>query len=914
MITSHKRPHALRRFNGEYTMFRKILLLVGALVLLIGCKKSMDMKDTTQLTDTTTSPSLAENAPKATQLVKLSNGLTVLIKQDDRFPLVNARLMVHAGSGYETPETAGISHLLEHMVFKGTDKRAVGESARDIESVGGSMNAATSFDYTVYYVEVPDTEWKLGLDVITDMAFHATIDPHELTSERKVVLEELERGEDTPSSKLFKTLQGMIWKGTSYEWPIIGFRDTVEGFTDEDIHQYINEFYQPQSMLLSVVGKVDPAQIIAEAERLLGNRKNTQATIPPKPFAIPESSQGPHIVKLPGQWNKVYLGAAFPIPQSASAKIPGLELLTQLLGGDDTSRFYRKFKYEKQLVDSISVAPLTLERGGMLYIHATLDAQNVQQFWTELMAELASFDATQFTDQEIDRARLNIEDSLFLTKETLSGLASKTAYFQFLEGGEQAEENFLFEMGQIDQAQLKSLYDEFIRPDQLSTAILVPESSDIATETLVAITNDKWPATADTKTTQTTQESGEQQEITLPGGSKLVLLPDATLPYTAMSIYWTGGDGELTPEQQGLASLTAKALTRGNMQMSATEVQDFLSDRAASLGSSAGRNIFAVESKFPTRFTDEMLPFLRTALSAPAFDQAEVTRAKQDQIAGIKRREDQPLGLAFRHLFPFLFKTGPYAMLHQGTPKEVEALEQDDIMRFWGRQSMQPFTIAVCGQFDTATITQFATDIATTLTAPGTTYEFTTPEWNSEHEMTMQLPDRNQSHLLMIFPTPGKTDRQASAQLELLKAALAGQSGLLFRDLREKQALAYTVTSMLWQSRNTGFMALYIGTSPDKVDQSLDGFHKVLAELATSKLPEAELARARNILVGDYYQEHQSLISRSRQAASLLTRGFDLNYEQDVIEQAKSVTPEEIQELVKQYLDPDKAYILKVTP
>jgi len=873
----------------------------------------MNKKNTTDITPAAL-PSLAEAAKGETHIVKLKNGLTVLIKEDDRFPLVNVRLYVHAGSAYETPKIAGISHVLEHMVFKGTEKRGPGETAREIESVGGSMNAATSFDYTVYYVEVPEDKWTLGLDVVTDMAFKPTIDPDELESEKKVVLEELERGEDTPGNKLFKTLQGMVWNGTSYEWPIIGTRETVSSFTQKDIRDYIANFYQPQSMLLVVVGKVDPDQVLAEAEKLLGSLENTQPVTPPETISVPKTGAGPRVVKLTGNWNKVYMGAAFPIPHGSSAKIAGLELLSHLMGGDDTSTLYRKFKYEKRLVDDISVSPLSLERGGMMYIHATLDVDKVEEFWTELMIELASFDPANFTDREIERARLNIEDSLFLTKETLSGVASKLGYFQFFENGEQAEKNYLFSLSQVNREEMKTLYEEFIRPDQLALSVLVPEDNGVSEENLTAITEAKWPVQSNIIKKKIVSETAKDTEIELSGGSKLVLLPDETLPYTAISVYWTGGDGELTPDQQGLAALTAKALTRGTMKMSATEIQDFLSDHAASIGSNAGRNVFALESKFPTRFTDQILPLMRDTLTSPAFDKEEIKRAKQDQVAGIKRREDRPMGLAFRHLFPFLYKTGPYALLHQGTPEEVETLSSSDIMRFWGRQSMQPFTIAVCGQFDKDVIEAFAADLAETLTAPGTQYQFTTPEWNTERETTLHLPDRNQSHLLMVFPTPGKTDLEASADLELLKAALSGQSGLLFRDLRDKQGLAYTVTSLLWQSRNTGFIALYIGTSPDKVDQSLEGFKTVLANLTKNPLPEEELERARNILVGDYYQDHQSLLSRSRQAASLITRGFERDYEQKVIDTAKAATPEKIQALVKKFMDPDKAYIMKVTP
>lgn len=889
------------------------------LTILPGCqanmKKNTDMTPSTgpEVSALSPLPSLDASEDGKSHIVKLRNGLTVLIKEDDRFPLVNARLYVHAGSAYENPDIAGISHQLEHMVFKGTEKRGMGESARAIESVGGNMNAATSFDYTVYYAEVPDTEWKLGLDVITDMAFNPAIDAKELESEKKVVLEELERGEDTPSAKLFKTIQGMIWKDTTYEWPIIGTRESVSGLTREKILDYIDRHYQPQSMLLAVVGKVDPKEVLAEAERLLGDKQNKRTYLPPEPFGIPAASEGPQVVKLTGKWNKVYLGAAFPIPDSNSARQPGLEILAQLLGGDETSRFYRKFKYDMHLVDDISVAPLSLERGGFLYIYATLDAENVDSFWKELVTDLNSFKADDFTDRQIERARLNIEDSLFLAKETLGGLASKTAYLQFFEGGDAAEKNYLFDLHQVDRPQMQALFNEFIRPDRMSTVILTPEEAPVSAETLEGVVKTNWKVKNGEAKKQAMAAATEEQIIELPGGSKLVFLPDSTLPYTAISLYWTGGDGQLSPDQQGLAALTARALTRGTMNMSATELQEFLADHAASIGSTAGRNVFAVETKFPNRFTDQLLPVLRDVITSPALDSDEVERAKRDQIAAIRTSEDRPLGLAFRHLFPFLYKTGPYSMLHQGQPDDVAAFSQADIMRFWGRQSMQPFTMAVCGEFDPAQIQDFATQIAA-MTAPGASYDFTTPEWNDVREKDFTLEDRNQSHLLMIFPVPGKSDLEASAKLDLLKAALSGQSGILFNELRDKQGLAYTVTAMLWQSKDTGFIALYIGTSPDKVDQSLTGFNSVIADLSANVLPDSELDRARNILVGDYYQERQSLLSRSREAASLMSRGFDRNYEQEIIERAKTVTPEEIREVVRQYLTPDKAYLMKVTP
>ncbi|WP_147821140.1 M16 family metallopeptidase [Salidesulfovibrio onnuriiensis] len=888
-------------------MFRKILILGGLLIFLAACNSTM--KKTTDAV-----PAAPANAAISdTMLVKLKNGLTVLAKRDDRFPLVNVRLYVHAGSAYETPEIAGISHLLEHMVFKGTKKREPGQTAMDIESVGGSLNAATSFDYTVYYVEVPDKEWKLGMDVVTDMAFDAAIDPKELKSERKVVLAELERGEDTPGSRLFKSLQGMLWKGTSYEWPIIGYRETVEGFSSKDIHAYIDKFYQPQSMLLTVVGNIDPADIVAEADRLIGSRTNDREVIPPTTMDMPTTPIGPEFSVVKGKWNKVYLGAAFPIPGLKSAELAGLEMTAHLLGGDDTSRLYRKFKYEKRLVDDISISPLSLERSGFLYVNATLDSENVVEFWTELMKEFAHFDPKVFTDREIERARLNLEDSLFLTKETLSGLASKLGYFQFFEDGEEAEQNYLFALKHVDRKEMAEVFGRYLRPDRLVTAILVPESNGVSPEKLKEVTTAEWNGKA--KTTEARAEQANGKEIIeLPGGSKLVLLPDATLPYTAMSIYWTGGDGDVSENKQGLASLAAKALTRGTKKMSANEIEDFLSDHAANIGATSGRNLFALESKFPSRFSGKVLPLLKDVILNPAWRDEEIERAKQDQIAAIQRQEDRPLGLMFRHLFPYLFANAPYSYLSEGSIEGVQALKRQDAVAYWANQTREPFVLAVVGDYDRALVTQFAKDVAKSITTSAQKYVFKDVVWNTEREKTMTLPDRNQAHLLLTFPVPGKDDLDASAELNVLKAAFSGQSGLLFRDMRDKQGLGYTVTAILWQTRNDGLMALYIGTQPEKVEQALNGFHTVIADLQANPLPESEISRARNILTGDYYQEHQSLLSRSREASSLMAQGFDMDHKRKVIDRAQTVTAEEIRDLVRKYLNQDKAYLMKVVP
>jgi zinc protease len=845
--------------------------------------------------------------------VRLENGLGVLVKEDDRFPLAHIRMLVHAGSAYETRAQAGISHVLEHMVFKGAGDMKPGEAARRIEDVGGSLNAATSFDDTVYHVEVPDAAWKMGLSVVADMTFKPSLIPAELKSEKEVVLAELKRGEDTPGSMLFETLQGMVFKGTSYEWPIIGFRDTVRAATSESIRQYTAPLYQPQNMLLCVVGKVKAAEVIAEAKRLLGGIKNTSTLTPPAVFHL-QKTGGPRLTVVPGMWNKVRLGLAFPAPDFRSGKMAGLDMLAQILGGDETSRLYRKFKYEKRLVDGISVGVSNLERGGILVVSAELDADKLPAFWDALTTELATFDPNSITDQEIKRARTNIEAGLFLARETIGGLASKLTQQYAFEGGQEAEANYLATLAGMDRNGLGALYREFFRPEALSAAVLAPQGVTIDQAPLLETLKRRWPAAAEAKAAAQDKGAGAVRQISLPGGSTLVLLPDATLPYTAVSLAWTGGDGLLAPSEQGLGALTASLIGRGTKARTANQVEDFLSDRAANIAASTGTETFSLSSKFPSRYTADMLGLLDEMLTRPAFAEDELARAKEDQLNAIKRSEDQPLGLAFRKLPALLFASAPHDYLRLGVPAQVAGFTGAQAADFWKRQTARPFVLSVCGSFDDAALTAFAERLAGELAPAAGPVAAAAPQWKPKATAKLHLPGRNQAHLFVIFKAPGRENLDESARLSLLRAALAGQSGLLFRDMRDKQGLGYTVTAFLWQLKEAGFVAFYIGSDPDKLPQALEGFRKAAANLVATPLPKAELDRAKNILTGDYYQERQALMARSREAAGALVQGFERDAELKLVERARALTPEDVRQAAARVLKWDGASVLTVEP
>ena len=877
-------------------------------------KKQATSKDTPMLHNSTMLPS-------DLSLTYLSNGLAVAIKKDSRFPLASLRLYVRAGSAHETPDIAGISHQLEHMVFKGTENRPKGAIATQIEGAGGYLNAATSFDYTVYLTDMPSEHWRLGLDVLKDMAFHPSLDPEELESEKEVVLAELQRGEDSPSGRLFKRVQATVLKNTPYERPIIGYPETIRAYTSAKMREYISTMYQPQSMMLLVVGDVEPEKVLAEAERIFGDLKNSGTVSPPQTMRPEEfPTDGPSVLIEETPWNKVHLSISFPGVALRDARAPALDVFSQLIAGDTSAYLYKTYKYDKRLVDSIAAYSYSFERTGIFTITATLDAAKLAPFWKAFTKDLAKIANKKFTKQELDRAKLSVTDGLYRQQETVAGTASALGYFLLFDNGKDAEQVYLQQIDLVDQAAITMTASSILRPDRLFLTALTPKpqteqkkknQATLDAAWFKSVLHTAWPVSGDAQGVAPKAETDPVREvIDLGSGRTLILQPDFSMPYTAVDLVFTGGDSLLKPKDQGLAALTAAALTRGTKAKEATALEAFKNDKASSLSAASGRETFRISMDYPAKFSKDMWDLLHETLTSATFPEAEVERSKENQIAAIVSREDQPLGLAFRQIFPFLFGSHLYGYQSQGDKGTVSAFTQKDARAFWKQQSSKPWVLSVCGVFDRDTIIA----VAKRLPAPtGETAPISVPEWTKEKELTLSLPERNQAHLFLLFPTApvGSKDEPG---INLLQNILAGQSGLLFRDLRDKQGLGYTVTAFQWQTPLAANIMLYIGTEPDKIAVAKDGFAKVIESLHETPLPEEELTRGKNQMRGDYVRARQKMSARSAEAANLAILNRSLDAEKNIIAEAMLLTPEDIQTLAQKYLIMDKAYVIKVLP
>lgn len=867
-------------------------------------------------------PQLAAAAPQAapanpstsgndTMLVRLKNGLTVYIIRDSRFPLVCTRLFVGTGSANETAEQAGISHVLEHMVFKGTEKRPKGQVPRDVESLGGYLNAATSFDKTWFITDMPAKHWKTGMDVVKDMAFHPSLDPAELEAEKDVIVSELKGGDDTPTRRLFEDLQVAGLAHTVYGRPIIGFEKTIRAVTADDLRAYIRTWYQPQNMMLLVAGDIDPKAVLAHAEELFGDLKNGTILPEPAPVQLEGAAGGPRVEVTYGPWNKVYLGIALPAPALGDQRSIDLDVLAYALGGDGTSQFYRKYRYEKQLVDSISVGNMSLNRAGLFYMVAQLDADKVEPFWQEFTRDLASLDAGKITPDVIERARFNYEDGMDRASETLDGLTSWKATVQFELGGPQGEANVRHALAAVDSARLRQAQDLWLRPDQVRVRVLAPEKAKLPD--LDAILQHNWPAPAveRQKAAAAAEKVGKREIVDLGQGRTVILQPDRTIPYVSLEILRPGGNALLKPADQGLAQLTAATLTDGCGTRDLDAMERFVAERAASLSASAGVQSFTVSLTGPARFNADYFALLGDLLHKPTFAEKDVRRQADTLKAALVRRQDNPMSFMGSKINGFLFPGGqPYGFDGLGTAENQDRFGPGDVQAFWKQQNAQPWILSVAGDFDREKVLAFARSLPVP-TAPAV--DVPQPTWGADKRLPLSLPGRQQAHLLLAFHAV-PLDHPDAPALMLLESVLSGQSGLLFNMLRDEQGLGYTVTAFYRSLPEAGFMAFYIGTTPRNLDVARQGFSGIIKDIKTDLLPAELLAKGLNRMEGSYYRGRQSLGARADEAASERLLGQPQDFQKRLLEKAAKVTPEQLREVARKYLLVDKMYEVTLLP
>lgn len=844
----------------------------------------------------------------------LSNGLEVLVKEDHARKVATVQLWVMVGSADETPEQGGISHLIEHMAFKGTKRRAVGQIAAEVEALGGDTNAYTSFDETVFHVTVPSEAVVAGLDIITDAVLRPAIDPHELDKEKQVVLEEILEGDERPERKASKLILKTAYAASPYQRPIIGYKEVVEKFTRDDILSFRKKWYVPENMFLLIVGDVNAEQLRGEIERMTADLK-------PSGFFRPARAVEPKQTKIRTALEKdknsreTRLNIAFHIPPVKNNDVNALDLTGDLLGARESSRLIRVLKKEKKLVHSINAYAFTPKEAGLFMVGATLDAKNLEGATKAIMEELTLLAKEPPSAEELERAKVHIESQHVYAGETVGGTARNIGNFRADVDDPQYEEKYLKLNAAVKPEEISKTAATYLRPDNATVAVLVPEkdAQGFQVEKLAQIM-ESFGASSPAATGQT--ETGVPiLTKTLSNGTRVVLAYDKSNPVVAVRIALMGGKRFENKENEGIMNFIAQMLTKGTGKLTEVEIARKVEDMGGRLYGFSGYDSFGLAANFFNRNTDEGLALLADLFTHSTFPQDKLDRERELTLNRIKTEPDRPVVYTINVLNAALFEKHPYGFTKEGTVTTVSGFTREDLQNTYARFAVPANTvITAVGDMDLQKTMARLEELfgklpAKTLDAPKVPAEDLLTQ---VRDKIVRIP-RAKAHLAIGFRGTSFADPDRYA-LDVLSNMLAGMGGRLFRNLRDKQSLAYTVTSFDRPGLDPGAFVFYMACDESKVDRAQEGLLKEIAEIREKAPASDELSRSITNLVGNHLISSQASWSRAENMALNTLYNLGYNFDEEYIRKIKAVKADDVLRVAKKYLDPKRYALVKILP
>jgi zinc protease len=392
----------------------------------------------------------------------LPNGVVLIVQEHRASDAVALQLWLKVGGRDEATDELGLSHYLEHMLFKGTPTRPPGAIDRFVEGVGGQSNAYTSYDITHFDVLLPAGQVAAGIELLADIAVNASFDPKELDRERKVVLEEVRLVEDDPQQYLMRRLTELGFDATPYGRPILGTPKFIQALTREQLSRYYKKRYVPQNMVLVVVGAIDPAAVRPIVDRTFG--RLTGEALPRPPIPPQPALTGGRTVDVPRPEKQAYLGLAWRAPSTSEPDVFAVDLMTNILGDQPTSRLPVVVRDTEGLVSQIKAGYLTRERGGLVVVTARLDAENLEAAEASVRNVIRRLQEDGVSEAERQRAIITIEASYAFDIETAEGLAEVYGQAETTSSLEE-ELNYLPRLRQVTAAEIQAAAKKYLTSD-----------------------------------------------------------------------------------------------------------------------------------------------------------------------------------------------------------------------------------------------------------------------------------------------------------------------------------------------------------------------------------------------------------------------------------------------------------------
>ena len=851
--------------------------------------------------------------PDSVRRLRLPNGLTVLVRRDRTAPVVAIVTWVKAGYFDEPDDTVGIAHVLEHMYFKGTPTRGVGEIARETKRAGGYLNAGTIYDHTHYYAVLPASGFRAGLEVQADAYANSVIDADELRRELEVIIEETKRKRDSAGPLALETMFELLHDRHRIRRWRMGHEAELRALTRDQLVAFYRRYYRPSNTVLAIVGDVDPDEAIAAATRLYGQLPDAavQRTAGPQETAAP----GFRAREWAGDIAQTELVFGWRTPGSDHPDAPALDLLGSVLSSGRASRLLRATR-DRRLVSSLNAYNYTPTELGVFVIHASALHGKAREAARTIADQLRRVRAGELRPEELARARELVEAQWLRRLEGAEGQANFLGAWE-LAGGWERGLDYQSALLETDLARLQDVATRYLDLDHASIVAYRPRAEEpLAADapSLRALLETPGIAPLDPSVPTPRQATpaavaaaparavgGIHVFRTATGLPILVKVrPGAALAH--LGVFVAGGVIEESTAQGGLSTLTARTMLRGTVRHNATQLAEDAERLGGSIGSSVGTEAMQWTIGVPAARLVEAAQLLAEVLQEPTFPEDGLEAERAIALAALGALRDdmyrQPMRLAAELAWP----DHPYGRSTLGTEESVRAITTADL-RAWHAQRVHRAhaVVAVVGDVDPqrtadALASRFGGIVA--VDRPGVAR----PAWPTASAVAVEPREKKQTALSLLFEGPARHDA-ARFEAEMLGGVASGLGGRFFEELRDRQSLAYTVLARPYVRAAGGTFAAYIATSPEKEETARAGLLAEFAKLRETLVSAEELDRARQFAIGAWQIRQASGAAVLADLADAFLWGEleELDrYPQDLA----AVTPERMRALAAQWFDP----------
>ncbi|MFC1510288.1 M16 family metallopeptidase [Candidatus Omnitrophota bacterium] len=825
------------------------------------------------------------------------NGLTVIVRSMPSSPVVSLYAAVKTGSATEGDLLgSGVSHLLEHMLFKGTHERGVGEIAARVQAMGGSVNASTGKDVTTYKMTLPVEGFDEALDILSDMLMNATLDADELIKEKEVVINEMRLYEDNPDRKISEIGAKTSYLTHPYRHPIIGYKDLFSALSRDDVLAYYREKYVANNMVFSVAGNVDP---------LIATQK-IEAAFASYPFGkisvrnLPQEAQQitPRFVKEIYPTDLSRLEMSFPTVKLLDSDLFALDCLAQLLGQGKSSRLYRDVYKDKNLVYQISSYNHTPVDQGRFVIRAVLEDEKIDEAIAAIKENIERIKNGDVEEDELLKARKQVLKDHIFSQQTAEHCAYSQAVDEIFTGDYHFSDRYVEGIERVTSDEVERLARQYLKDEALSIVVLSSEKKSEMEQPVDA---------APTKNLV--------ERIILENGLTILLKEDHAHPIVNMRLLVNGGLRFETKDNNGIFQLMSSLWTKGTKRTPVKKLNEVLAINGIDLTGYSGKNSFGLTVSSLSDDKDKALDVFSETIRQPSFLTDEMEKLKEKQNINIRLREDNIFRLSQFNLKQTLFQTHPYGFDTTGTITSLAQITRQDIVSLYERFVVADnMVLTVFGDFDTA---EFLEDVKRAFKdLKAGKEEIVIPEEAAMVSMRERSVEMNKEQAMVLFGFHGvKVDNDDRYGLDVLTSLLGSSfSGRLFNVIREEFGQAYTLGGNSVPGVDMGMIYFYVLTEAQHIEhvQAL-----VLAELKDMQerpILQQELDEMKVYLKGRHKAGLETISSYSMSVG--LDELYEIGYQEvDRFDAAiDAVSVEDVMRLAGQYLNLEAYALVVVKP